>query len=142
MLDLDWLKEHWNAYVAGPDVLFMIRMISASIMGISVITTWWEVFQPTDADRMADRTRYHQIAWVVMRVFIALGATVYLTYLLLAGGLEHDRAATPFRLLFGNVAVWLVFLGQNGMYLLRRLWFYQRALVRQVEAVVKEKVRG
>lgn len=127
-MDLLSLKELWTAFVAGPEVLFGFRMSSAGILALYSLLAWWEAASPTE--RRTDRPAWEQAAWRFLRVMLAVAVTGLLTYFLLAGGLERDRAGTPTRLIFGNFFTSLVFWVLTLHAVMRRVESWRRRALR------------
>ncbi|MFB9994066.1 hypothetical protein ACFFLM_19085 [Deinococcus oregonensis] len=106
-MDLLTVKEWWTAFVAGPEVLFGLRMASAGILALYACLCWWEVFSPPE--RRAGRPAWERTVWHLLRGVLAISITGLFTYFLFAGNLERDRVGTPVRLIYGNLSTSLTF---------------------------------
>lgn len=123
-MDLLTVKEWWTAFVAGPELLFGLRMSSAGILALYSLLAWWEVASPPE--RRPDRPAWERAAWRFLRVMLAVGVTGLFLYFLGAGNLERDRAGTPVRLIIGNLFTSVTFWTLTLHAVLRRVESWRR----------------
>jgi hypothetical protein len=87
-MDLLTIKEWWTAFVAGPEVLFGVRMASAGILALYSCLCWWEVLSPPE--RRLDRPAWEWSVWHLLRVGLGIACLGLFSYFLFAGNLERD----------------------------------------------------
>lgn len=112
-MDLTNLSELWTSFVAGPEVLFGLRLATAMPVTLFALATWAEVFRPLSRHPLSPR--YDKLMWRVLIFLSAVCISGLASYYLLAGYLEQGRSAgTPFRLLYANAFAgplfWVLFL--------------------------------
>ena len=94
------LKILWTSWVAGPEVLFAVRIGTVVPLMIYAGMKMWEFGSPLHRHpltplREAGVWRWLALLTGIFAVFIA-------SYFLFAGFIEQDRGGTPFRLIYAN----------------------------------------
>ena len=91
-------KILWTSWVAGPEVLFALRIGTLVPLFIFGCLKMWEVFSPLHRHPLLPV--HDKWIWRVLVFLISIFAFAGVSYYLCAGLIERDRGGTPFRLVY------------------------------------------